>query len=171
MRPGAEYPMAHGPAAAAPRSTWQTPVPYLFGGLATMLALIALSLLTLACSYWKLSGGLAGPDEDQPPGSDGEKGSAAGPAREWLGHVVVIMAGDEQPSFLATPASMTSSAADGGAETAAGAAACCAACRSEERKMEDAREAGAQPAGSEDDARPASPSELPSSSTSSVISS
>ncbi|KAF7078487.1 hypothetical protein CFC21_082913 [Triticum aestivum] len=164
MRPGAEYPMAHGPAAAAPRSTWQTPVPYLFGGLATMLALIALSLLTLACSYWKLSGGLAGPDEDQPAGSDGEKGSAAEPAREWLGHVVVIMAGDEQPSFLATPASMTSRAADAGAETA-----CCAACRSEERKMADAREAGAQPAGSEDDAQSLSPSELPSSSTSSSV--
>lgn len=169
MRPGAEYPMAHGPAAssAAPRSPWQTPVPYLFGGLAAMLGLIALSLLTLACSYWKLSGGLAGPDEDQAAGSDGEKGSAAGPVREWLGHVVVIMAGDEQPSFLATPASMTSRAADGGAEAAAGATACCAACRSEERKMADAREAGTQPASSEDDAQ--SPSELASSSTSSVI--
>ncbi|KAI4978036.1 protein GLUTAMINE DUMPER 2-like [Hordeum vulgare subsp. vulgare] len=164
MRPGAEYPMAHGPA-AAPRSTWQTPVPYLFGGLAAMLGLIALSLLTLACSYWKLSGGLAGPDEDQPAGSDGEKGSPSppGPAREWLRHVVVIMAGDEQPSFLATPASMTSRAADAGAETADGATACCAACRSEERKMADAREAG-----SEDGAQ--SPSELASSSTSSVLS-
>ncbi|EAZ21955.1 hypothetical protein OsJ_05607 [Oryza sativa Japonica Group] len=76
MRPGAEYAMVHGggpaPAAVAAagpsssavvastasvaaRSPWQSPVPYLFGGLAAMLGLIALSLLALACSYWKLA--------------------------------------------------------------------------------------------------------------------
>lgn len=76
MRPGAEYAMVHGggpaPAAVAAagpsssavvastasvaaRSPWQSPVPYLFGGLAAMLGLITLALLILACSYWKLN--------------------------------------------------------------------------------------------------------------------
>ncbi|KAL1060532.1 hypothetical protein V6Z11_1Z090900 [Gossypium hirsutum] len=39
-----------------PHSPWHSPVPYLFGGLAAMLGLIAFALLILACSYWKLSG-------------------------------------------------------------------------------------------------------------------
>ncbi|XP_047077791.1 protein GLUTAMINE DUMPER 2-like [Lolium rigidum] len=171
MRPGAEYPMAHVPAAAssaaAPRSPWHSPVPYLFGGLAAMLGLIALSLVALACSYWNLSGGgLAGQgDDDQ---TDGQKRSVARLAGEWQRHVVVIMAGDEHPTFLATPVTTTGRDAEGGAEQAADATACCAACRSEERKMAGARVAGTRPAGYEDDAH--SRSEQPSSSTSSVIS-
>ncbi|KAL6603091.1 hypothetical protein ACP70R_043452 [Stipagrostis hirtigluma subsp. patula] len=117
MRPGAEFPMVHGaPTAApangtAPHSPWQSPVPYLFGGLAAMLGLIAFALLILACSYWKLSGYLDGGDGQagsaRGAGADGEKGSAAGAARPAAGfqeHVVVIMAGDERPTFLATPA-------------------------------------------------------------------
>uniref|UniRef100_A0A0A9FKM2 Uncharacterized protein n=1 Tax=Arundo donax TaxID=35708 RepID=A0A0A9FKM2_ARUDO len=124
---GAEHPMAmgHGPAPSspsssattlsAPHSPWQSPVPYLFGGLAAMLGLIALSLLALACSYWKHSGSLAAGEHDDlehqagTERRDGEKGSAAGKAGpagdRWREHVVVIMAGDERPTFLATPAS------------------------------------------------------------------
>ncbi|KAL6888422.1 hypothetical protein ACP4OV_009448 [Aristida adscensionis] len=125
---GADHPLRHGPAAApsssaaasssassstAPRSPWQSPVPYLFGGLAAMLGLIALALLALACSYWKLSGSLAAGEPDdrgrRAAGDGGEKGSAGGkarPAGDWRPeHVVVIMAGDERPTFLATPAS------------------------------------------------------------------
>ncbi|KAF8691259.1 hypothetical protein HU200_040383 [Digitaria exilis] len=135
---GGEYPMAmgHSPAAAAAspssstrppppaHSQWQSPVPYLFGGLAAMLGLIALSLLALACSYWKLSGNLlaagettAGDVERQGGGAGsrsrrgdgGGKAAAAGEAGlagdQWRDHVVVIMAGDQRPTFLATPAS------------------------------------------------------------------
>ncbi|TVU02391.1 hypothetical protein EJB05_52106, partial [Eragrostis curvula] len=101
--------------AAVPHTPLQSPVPYLFGGLAAMLGLIALSLLALACSYWKLSGSLAAgePDDLEHQGGagsragHGEKGSAAGKAAggKWLEHVVVIMAGDERPTFLAMPAS------------------------------------------------------------------
>ncbi|KAM0823113.1 hypothetical protein ACQ4PT_071082 [Festuca glaucescens] len=168
--------MAHVPAAAssaaALRSAWQSPVPYLFGGLAAMLGLIALSLVALACSYWNLSGGalveILGPYEDDDDQADGEKRSVARRAGEWQGHVVVIMAGDEQPTFLATPAMTTGRDAESGAEQAADATACCAACRSEERKIAGARVAGARPAGYEDDAQ--SRSEQASSSTSSVIS-
>ncbi|KAG8058260.1 hypothetical protein GUJ93_ZPchr0002g23905 [Zizania palustris] len=124
MRPGAElYTMVHGPAAAGPsssvvssssvpRSPWQSsPVPYLFGGLAAMLGLIALSLLGLACSYWQLAGssedgggGQAGEESRADGGEKGSAAGAAGAAGEWRGHVVVIMAGDERPTFLATPA-------------------------------------------------------------------
>ncbi|XP_044434097.1 protein GLUTAMINE DUMPER 2-like [Triticum aestivum] len=99
---------------AAPHSTWQSPVPYLFGGLAAMLGLIAFALLILVCSYWKLSGYLDGDRDGQAAGdADGEKGSvlgAARPAMDFLEHVVVIMAGDEQPTFLAKP--VTSRAAE-----------------------------------------------------------
>ncbi|PUZ74345.1 hypothetical protein GQ55_1G057400 [Panicum hallii var. hallii] len=127
---GGEHPMAmgHGPAAAAaspsssarlpaPQSPWQSPVPYLFGGLAAMLGLIALSLLALACSYWKLSGSLLADGESEDAERQGGAGSRrgdgkaeaageAGPAGDrWREHVVVIMAGDERPTFLATPAS------------------------------------------------------------------
>ena len=100
---------APGANATAPHSPWQSPVPYLFGGLAAMLGLIAFALLILACSYWKLSGYLDA-DRDRragEAGADGEKGSAAGAARPAAGfqeHVVVIMAGEEMPTFLATPA-------------------------------------------------------------------
>ncbi|CAN6177300.1 unnamed protein product [Urochloa humidicola] len=118
MRPGAAFPttMSHGaPAAApagnatAPHSPWQSPVPYLFGGLAAMLGLIAFALLILACSYWKLSGYLDADRERRAgeAGADEEKGSAAGaarPAAAFLEHVVVIMAGEERPTFLAKPA-------------------------------------------------------------------
>jgi hypothetical protein len=80
-----------------------------------MLGLIALALLILACSYWKLSGYLdAGRDQRAAgeaggagAGADGEKGSATGAARPAAGvreHVVVIMAGEDWPTFLATPA-------------------------------------------------------------------
>ena len=108
--------MGRGPAAAAPHSPWQSPVPYLFGGLAAMLGLIALALLALACSYWKLSGSLLADGESEEgaerQGGAGSRrgdgkaaaGGEAGPAGDrWREHVVVIMAGDERPTFLATP--------------------------------------------------------------------
>ncbi|KAG0468619.1 hypothetical protein HPP92_017947 [Vanilla planifolia] len=72
MRPGATFAeehVAHSPASrlgAAGRSAWHSPVPYLFGGLAAMLGLIAFALLILACSYWKLSGFLEGGGDGAP---------------------------------------------------------------------------------------------------------
>uniref|UniRef100_A0A0A8XN88 GDU1 n=1 Tax=Arundo donax TaxID=35708 RepID=A0A0A8XN88_ARUDO len=178
---GAEHPMVamgHGPAASSPSSSataalpaahspWQSPVPYLFGGLAAMLGLIALSLLALACSYWKLSGSLAAGEHDDVEHQadtagrrDGEKGSAAGKAGSawdrWREHVVVIMAGDERPTFLATPAA---GRPDGEAASCSGG--------SEERRCVEFG-ARARSEGSEDDAL--SPSEQTITSGSSVIS-
>ncbi|XP_048542023.1 protein GLUTAMINE DUMPER 1-like [Triticum urartu] len=149
MRPGAEFvamshragaPMvapAHGLInGTAPHSPWQSPVPYLFGGLAAMLGLIALALLILACSYWKLSGYLDGDRDGQESGGDGEKASASGaskPALDFQEHVVVIMAGDDRPTFLAKPA--TSRAVE--VELAAAAAASASAVDEKEKKMDE----------------------------------
>ncbi|XP_030517656.2 protein GLUTAMINE DUMPER 5-like [Rhodamnia argentea] len=91
---------------ASQRSPWHSPVPYLFGGLAAMLGLIGFALLILACSYWKLSGSSSNPRGDEENGGeaktvDGEGCNKAVTVYEEK--IVVIMAGDEQPTFLATP--------------------------------------------------------------------
>ncbi|KAL2548167.1 protein GLUTAMINE DUMPER 3-like [Forsythia ovata] len=97
------------PAATVQRSPWHSPVPYLFGGLATMLGLIAFALLILACSYWKLSGQMntaegQGGEGDVEAG-DEKKGGASvkRPLPVFEEKIVVIMAGDVKPTFLATP--------------------------------------------------------------------
>ncbi|KDO67353.1 hypothetical protein CISIN_1g042254mg [Citrus sinensis] len=80
------------------RSPWHSPVPYLFGGLAAMLGLIAFALLILACSYWKLSD-----SRDIESGDKGQEGDAANSVKVYEEKILVIMAGDEKPTFLATP--------------------------------------------------------------------
>ncbi|KAF5748096.1 protein GLUTAMINE DUMPER 5-like [Tripterygium wilfordii] len=86
------------------RSQWHSPVPYLFGGLAAMLGLIAFALLILACSYWKLSGRSDGENADQE--RDLENGDSANKAvKVYEEKFLVIMAGEEKPTFLATPVS------------------------------------------------------------------
>ncbi|KAL0330912.1 UNVERIFIED_CONTAM: protein GLUTAMINE DUMPER 3 [Sesamum angustifolium] len=95
------------PPATIQRSPWHSPVPYLFGGLAAMLGLIAFALLILACSYWKLSGGEDGGQGDVESGA-GEKGESNSDAKAlpvFEEKVLVIMAGDVKPTFLATPMS------------------------------------------------------------------
>ncbi|KAA0064000.1 protein GLUTAMINE DUMPER 3 [Cucumis melo var. makuwa] len=92
-------------------SPWHSPVPYLFGGLAAMLGLIAFALLILACSYWKLSGYLDGGDSAnrepdlEAAGDDTQK--QASPVFEEK--ILVIMAGEMKPTYLATPMSSRSS--------------------------------------------------------------
>ncbi|KAB2627978.1 protein GLUTAMINE DUMPER 5-like [Pyrus ussuriensis x Pyrus communis] len=96
------------------RSPWHSPVPYLFGGLAAMLCLIAFALLILACSYWKLSSRLEdreGGEGDLESGDD-EKGDGSNkPVKVFEEKILVIMAGNENPTFLATPVSVCSKAA------------------------------------------------------------
>lgn len=94
------------------RSPWHSPVPYLFGGLAAMLGLIAFALLILACSYWKLSGYLE-VDGDNNSGHRSRRDLEAGDANPneqtkkaqipYEEKILVIMAGQEKPTFLATP--------------------------------------------------------------------
>ncbi|KAK3210525.1 hypothetical protein Dsin_015231 [Dipteronia sinensis] len=93
------------------RSAWHSPVPYLFGGLAAMLGLIAFALMILACSYWKLSSsvenGENGEGDLESGGGGGEKdrdgdGSSM-TSKVYEEKFLVIMAGNEKPTFLATP--------------------------------------------------------------------
>ncbi|KAL2928943.1 Protein GLUTAMINE DUMPER 4 [Bienertia sinuspersici] len=85
---------------------WKSPVPYLFGGLAAMLGLIAFALLILACSYWKLSGHQnSGEDSGDFSGDGKPKDAGNDNTTPFQSSILVIMAGEEKPTFLATPAS------------------------------------------------------------------
>ncbi|KAM6579556.1 hypothetical protein CsatA_003330 [Cannabis sativa] len=108
---------AMSPPSTSPRSPWHSPVPYLFGGLAAMLGLIAFALLILACSYWKLSGYLDGDDSNN---NDDNRDLEAGDGADEKSRpvtappvfeekILVIMAGQVKPTFLATPVSSRSS--------------------------------------------------------------
>ncbi|GMY12795.1 protein GLUTAMINE DUMPER 4-like [Fagus crenata] len=79
---------------------WNSPIPYLFGGLALMLGLIAMALVILACSYSKsLSNAASDAEEKQAKTVNMEVDSEP--------KVVVIMAGDDIPTYLAKPVSST----------------------------------------------------------------
>lgn len=110
---------AQHPPTAQQHSTWRSPVPYLFGGLAAMLGLIAFALLILACSYRKLSGYVEQEESRGGVGSGGDTVIGEGKAEDgdagsvkWAPteqKIVVIMAGNENPSFLATAVSSRAS--------------------------------------------------------------
>ncbi|KAJ0788493.1 putative protein glutamine dumper [Helianthus annuus] len=87
-------------------SPWHTPVPYFFGALAVLLGLIALALLMLACSYGNLDGDI---ENDGDRDRDLEAGDSKPDNRDQIivleEKYVVIMAGKDTPTFLATPVS------------------------------------------------------------------
>ncbi|MBA0810702.1 hypothetical protein Gohar_002667 [Gossypium harknessii] len=87
------------PLMAQPRSPWHSPVPYLFGGLAAMLGLIAFALFILACSYRRT------PDNDGGEETDVESGDSVKEVKVYEEKILVIMAGELKPTFLATPVS------------------------------------------------------------------
>ncbi|CAA2991282.1 GLUTAMINE DUMPER 2-like [Olea europaea subsp. europaea] len=97
----------------AQRSPWHSPVPYLFGGLAAMLGLIAFALLVLACSYWKFSSHGGDGERDleagEGNGSEGSEAATVKPPPVLEEKYLVIMAGQEKPTFLATPMSSRAS--------------------------------------------------------------
>ncbi|KAL8235099.1 hypothetical protein R6Q59_021199 [Mikania micrantha] len=93
-------------------SPWHSPIPYLFGGLAAMMGLISFALMVLACSYWKLSGYLDDNNGDVESGnvaaddiSPSENGNIRPELSDMQEKYVVIMAGEDKPTFLATPSS------------------------------------------------------------------
>ncbi|XP_041019058.1 protein GLUTAMINE DUMPER 3-like [Juglans microcarpa x Juglans regia] len=102
---------AKSPLAAQPHLPWHSPVPYLFGGLAAMLGLIAFALLILACSYWRLSGYLEGDGaaERDLEAGEGKSDDTQKPPPVFEEKILVIMAGEVKPTFLATPMSSRSS--------------------------------------------------------------
>ncbi|CAN6194181.1 unnamed protein product [Urochloa humidicola] len=77
-------------------SPWRTPTPYLFLGFAFMMGLIIVALLVLICTHRTSSRREAG----------GEKAASVRgvlvPLDREAPSVVVIMAGDLEPSFLAS---------------------------------------------------------------------
>ncbi|KAK7383415.1 hypothetical protein VNO78_29094 [Psophocarpus tetragonolobus] len=95
--------------AATTTSPWHSPIPYLFGGLAIIMALIAIALFILACSYWKLTRNSLNNNNNNDnnnvvkEGDDGSQNKEHPKAYEEK--ILVIMAGDNKPTFLATPSS------------------------------------------------------------------
>lgn len=106
------------PPSPAQVSSWKSPVPYLFCALAAMLGLIAFALLILGCSYWKLSANLESRDDEET--QDVEEGSGDGGEKAappvFKEKYLVIMAGQEKPTFLATPTSGSSRASSFGSK-------------------------------------------------------
>lgn len=109
-----------------------------------MLGLIAFALLILACSYWKLSGYLEGDGaaERDLEADEGKSDDTQKPAPVFEEKILVIMAGEVKPTFLATPMSSRSSSL--GDST-------CSSCGSEKtEKAEEMAEATKQQGGDRD---------------------
>jgi hypothetical protein len=79
-----------------------------------MLGLIALALLILACSYWKLNSFLSESQSEDPVSNDTDAKPAAHSGTPAILHQLfaVIMAGDEKPTFIATPSCSRSGSFD-----------------------------------------------------------
>ncbi|KAL6603022.1 hypothetical protein ACP70R_043383 [Stipagrostis hirtigluma subsp. patula] len=97
-------------------SLWRTPTPYLFLGFAVMMGLIAVALLVLICTRRKPSRLRRGPADEE-----------ASSVRVLVPldrepKVVVIMAGDSAPSFLASAKPLAFAAAPHSDAVAAAAA-------------------------------------------------
>lgn len=74
---------------------WTSPLPYLFGGLALIIGLIVVALVVLSCSHKKRTSS-----------SDHKKDTPMKTLcseADTSPRIVVIMAGDEKPTYLATP--------------------------------------------------------------------
>ncbi|KAF2312286.1 hypothetical protein GH714_032150 [Hevea brasiliensis] len=104
------------PAAAAINSTasaaraygsglehWKSPIPYLFGGFAVMFGLVAMALIILVC-YYETSPSNSPPDDvDEAQ----KKSHLSMRPLEMEPKIVVIMAGDYNPTYLANPVPCT----------------------------------------------------------------
>ena len=84
---------------------WRSPLPYLFIGLAAMMGLIAIALVVLACSHRKSSG--SNNNSTLQP----ENPEIPTPLEREPKVMLVIMAGDNMPSFLAKPFDVLKSSA------------------------------------------------------------
>ncbi|KAF5791870.1 putative protein glutamine dumper [Helianthus annuus] len=96
-------------AAAATGIRWNSPIPYLFGGLALMLTLIACALIILVCSHKKP---YSSSNSSENGAGDQEKASEPEFRVELLPEmepkIVIVMPGDINPTYLAKPAPPTS---------------------------------------------------------------
>lgn len=98
MIPEIQHPTNTTPAAGGVgMQRWNSPIPYLFGGLALVLGLVALALVILACSY-------RNSDDDESSSNEKSSEKAAHALQpEMEPRIVVIMAGDTNPTYLAKP--------------------------------------------------------------------
>ncbi|KAF3443966.1 hypothetical protein FNV43_RR13656 [Rhamnella rubrinervis] len=86
---------------------WNTPIPYLFGGLALMMGFIAVALTILACSYRQSYSNPA----SNASGHHRRQQNPAGKQVDDVGvddsepKIVVILAGQANPTHLANPIS------------------------------------------------------------------
>ncbi|KAK4346379.1 hypothetical protein RND71_032718 [Anisodus tanguticus] len=87
---------------------WNSPVPYLFGGLAIIMALIALALLIITCSYKKPSTEESSSSSNNVNDADQRQEKPSTKVVELMKpemepKFVVIMPGDYNPKWLAKP--------------------------------------------------------------------
>ncbi|XP_010261666.1 PREDICTED: protein GLUTAMINE DUMPER 6-like [Nelumbo nucifera] len=91
----------HAPATVATGfRRWNSPMPYLFAGIAAMLGLIALALLVLVCTHRKSSDNSSQQTEEKPANP-----ISSPPDTEPK--VVVVMPGEYKPTFIAKPVCST----------------------------------------------------------------
>ncbi|GLJ43161.1 hypothetical protein SUGI_0896050 [Cryptomeria japonica] len=100
---------------ALPNSLWHSPVPYLLGGVCVIVLLLAVAFILLLLSSLKIAHN--GPSGNEGAHminiEDGEKNAEtklSGCDQKTVESVIVVMAGDEEPSFLATPIMLSESA-------------------------------------------------------------
>ncbi|GMI68142.1 glutamine dumper 4 [Hibiscus trionum] len=91
MRPTGNSTVSHGGLLQ-----WNSPLPYLFGGLAIVFGIIGIALLFLACSPRRSRPEFLNAKEEK--NNETNRASASIEPK-----VVVIMAGDDQPRFVAKP--------------------------------------------------------------------
>ncbi|XP_020220403.1 protein GLUTAMINE DUMPER 6 [Cajanus cajan] len=93
---------------------WKSPIPYLFGGLAVMLALISVALVILVCSYRKRASSQSSSSEAE---DDMKQAMPKIVEINSEPEVLVIMAGEHKPTYLAKPITSSSIYCTCGAET------------------------------------------------------
>ncbi|CAI8592017.1 unnamed protein product [Vicia faba] len=82
----------------------RSPVPYLFGGLAIMCGVIAIALLILACSFRRYSSSFSSNDEEK----SSEMCVMDVDQVSLEPKIVVVMPGENNPTYLAMPVSSVS---------------------------------------------------------------
>lgn len=88
------------------RNATSSPVPYLFGGLSLMLVLMAFALTILACSSHRNSS-LSTSDGNNNNEEKSTKNVEMDEVDNLEPKIVVIMAGDSNPTYLAKPVSQS----------------------------------------------------------------
>eukprot|EP01018_Ginkgo_biloba_P039820 Gb_14130 [translate_table: standard] len=84
-------------------SGWQSAIPILMGGVAAMLGVIAFASLILVCSWCSLNRHIEGNNEAHAGVSEEFREKEKLGCNDMGNCAMVVMAGDEKPTFLAKP--------------------------------------------------------------------